>query len=62
MAALNTDSLNRTIFICDNLPFLKALDSESVDLVVIDPPFGKKQTFVGTLRPPLSDIEREREN
>ena len=28
---MNTDSLNRTVFIRDNLPFLKALDSESVD-------------------------------
>ena len=55
---LNTDHLNRTVFISDNLPFLKALDSESVDLVVIDPPFGKTQTFVGTLKPPLTADER----
>ena len=54
---LNTDDLNRTIFISDNLPFLKSLDTESVDLVVIDPPFGKKQTFVGTLKPPMSADE-----
>ena len=38
----NTDDLNRTIFISDNLPFLQSLDTESVDLVVIDPPFGKR--------------------
>ena len=57
----NTDDLNRTIFISDNLPFLQSLDTESVDLVVIDPPFGKRQTFTGTLKPPLSDLERERE-
>ena len=57
----NTDALNRTVFISDNLPFLQALDSESVDLVVIDPPFGKKQTFTGRLRPPLSKQEREQE-
>ena len=57
----NTDDLNRTIFISDNLPFLQSLDSESVDLVVIDPPFGKKQTFTGTLKPPLSELEREQE-
>ena len=55
---LNTDDLNRTVFISDNLPFLKALDNESVDLVVIDPPFGKKQTFTGTLKPPLSGDEK----
>ena len=57
----NTDDLNRTIFISDNLPFLQSLDTESVDLVVIDPPFGKRQTFTGTLKPPLSDLEREQE-
>ncbi len=57
----NTDGLNRTIFISDNLPFLQALDTESVDLVVIDPPFGKRQTFTGTLKPPLAKPERERE-
>ena len=58
MPPLNADSLNRTIFISDNLPFLKSLDSASVDLVCIDPPFGKNETFSGNLRPPLSDEER----
>ena len=46
------------MFISDNLPFLKALDNESIDLVCIDPPFGKKQTFEGKLKQPLSDEER----
>ena len=47
----NTDNLNRTVFISDNLPFLQALDTESVDLVVIDPPFGKdKGDFKGILQ------------
>ena len=54
----NTDALNRTVFISDNLPFLQALDTESVDLIVIDPPFGKKQTFQGQIKPPLTDSER----
>ena len=57
----NTDNLNRTVFISDNLPFLQALDTESVDLIVIDPPFGKKQTFEGQLKPPLTSAERKRE-
>ena len=35
----NTDDLNRTIFISDNLPFLQSLDTESVGLVIIDPHF-----------------------
>ena len=55
---MNTDDLNRTIFISDNLALLKALDTESIDLVVIDPPFGKRQTFTGTLTPPLTKNEK----
>ena len=50
---LNTEDLDGTIFVSDNLPFLKALDTESIDLVCIDPPFGKQQTFKGDLKPPL---------
>ena len=37
----NTDNLNRTLFIADNLPVLRGLDSESVDLIATDPPFNK---------------------
>ena len=55
---LNVDALDGTVFISDNLPFLRSLDTESVDLVCIDPPFGKRQTFVGNLVPPLSEGER----
>ena len=54
--------LNRHLFIADNLNLLRALDNESVDLICIDPPFAKNQTFTGSLRPPLSDAERQRES
>ena len=37
----NTDNLNRTLFIADNLPILRGIDSESVDLIATDPPFNK---------------------
>ena len=37
----NTDSLNRTLFIGDNLPVLRGIDSESIDLIATDPPFNK---------------------
>ena len=57
----NSASLNRTLFIADNLGLLESLDNESIDLICIDPPFAKNQTFVGTLRPPLSKEEREQE-
>ena len=58
MDNLNTADLDGTVFISDNLPFLKSLDTGSVDLVCIDPPFAKNETFAGNLRPPLSDDER----
>ena len=59
--AINTDALDGTVFISDNLPFLKSLDNDSVDLVCIDPPFGKKQMFRGNVNPPLTEIERDAE-
>lgn len=36
-----TQSLNRTLFISDNLPVLRGIDSESIDLIATDPPFNK---------------------
>ena len=55
---LNTDNLNRTIFISDNQQFLQTLDTGSVDLVLIDPPFSKNQTWEGNLKPPLTEDEK----
>lgn len=34
-------SLNRTLFISDNLPVLRGIDSDSIDLIATDPPFNK---------------------
>lgn len=46
---MNTDELNQTIFIADNLGILRGLDSESVDLIATDPPYNKnEQAFNGT--------------
>ena len=53
--------LNRNLFIADNLNLLRALDNESIDLICIDPPFSKNQTFTGSLKPPLSADERQQE-
>ena len=36
-----TQSLNRTLFISDNLSVLQGIDSESIDLIATDPPFNK---------------------
>ena len=53
--------LNRNLFIADNLTLLQRLDNESIDLICIDPPFAKNQTFVGALKPPLTDDEQQQE-
>ena len=37
----NAASLNRTLFVADNLPILRGMDSESIDLIATDPPFNK---------------------
>ena len=53
--------LNRHLFIADNINLLRSLDNETIDLICIDPPFAKNQTFIGNLRPALSDEERQQE-
>ena len=54
------NAVNRGVYVSDNLPFLRSLNTESVDLVCIDPPFAKNETFTGDkLKPPLSDQELE---
>ena len=37
----NSISYNRTLFLEDNLPVLRGLDTDSVDLIATDPPFNK---------------------
>ena len=60
MAAFN--AINRGVYIADNLNFLRALNSECIDLACIDPPFAKNETFTGDrLRPKLSDLEKANE-
>ena len=39
------NALNRGVYIADNLAFLRQINDESVDLVNIDPPFGKSKTW-----------------
>ncbi len=42
---MQTTLKNRSIFCRDNLEVLRGIDSESVDLIYLDPPFNKKKTF-----------------
>ena len=39
---------NRTLFHGDNLTFLRAMNSETVDLIATDPPFNKGRDFHAT--------------
>lgn len=40
---------NRTIFCRDNLEVLRGINSESVGLIYLDPPFNKKKTFIAPI-------------
>ena len=47
----NSIALNRTLFLEDNLPVLRGLDSDSIDLIATDPPFNKGvPAFTGTTK------------
>ncbi len=48
---------NRTLAITDNLPFLRSLNNECIDLIAIDPPFAANETFTRRPRPPISAAE-----
>lgn len=50
--------LNWRLFVADNLASLRSLDNESIDPICIDSPFAKNQTWVGNLKPQLTDAER----
>lgn len=36
---------NRTIFTGDNLPILRGMDDESIDLIYLDPPFNSNRHY-----------------
>ena len=56
------NAINRGVYIADNLDFLRAINSASVDLVCIDPPFAKNDTFTADkLKPPLTQAEKDNE-
>ena len=56
------NATNRGVYISDNLPFLRSLNDESIDLVCIDSPFAKNETFTADrLNPPLTAEERANE-
>ncbi len=64
---MQTSITNRTIFCRDNIEILRGMDSQSVDLIYLDPPFNKNQSFhapIGTFAEGASfkDIWYEEDN
>ena len=55
MTALNV--ANRTLAVMDNLPFLRSINNECIDLIAIDPPFAANETFNKPPKPPISRPE-----
>lgn len=52
---------NRTLGIMDNLPFLRSLNNECIDLIAIDPPFAANATFKGMPKPSITQAELQEE-
>ena len=49
MADNPLNAVNRGVYISDNLPFLRRLNDGCIDLVCIDPPFGKRADVRGSV-------------
>ena len=47
MAEFNVD--NRTIFVSDNLPILQGINSDTVDLIYLDPPFNSNRNYAAPI-------------
>lgn len=43
---------NRTLFIADNLPILRGIDSETIDLIYLDPPFNTNKEYKAPIGSP----------
>ena len=52
---------NRTLAVMDNLRFLLSLDDACIDLIAIDPPFGKMETFRSQPKPEITAREKDEE-
>ena len=47
MGKLNV--VNRTLFTCDNLPVMQGINSETIDLIYLDPPFNSKRNYAAPI-------------
>ena len=48
---------NRTLFIADNLPIMRGIDSDCIDLIYLDPPFNTKKTYKAPIGSPAEGAE-----
>ena len=48
---------NRTLFIADNLDIMRGMDSETVDLIYLDPPFNTNRNYKAPIRSPAEGAE-----
>lgn len=55
---MSLNVLNRTIFHEDNIYILRGLNSLSVDLIYLDPPFNKNDTFINSNNPRVKEIKQ----
>ena len=49
MTALKSNWKNRTIWTGDNLPIMRGMNSESVDLIYLDPPFNSNKDYAAPI-------------
>lgn len=49
MSKMQETIKNRTIFCGDNIDMLRGFNSDSIDLIYLDPPFNKKQEFIAPI-------------
>ena len=56
----NANFVNRTLFHGDNLDFLKAINTATIDLIATDPPFNKGKDFYATTPEELKKEERKK--
>lgn len=48
---------NRTLFIADNLDILRGIDSETIDLIYLAPPFNTNQQYRAPIGTPAEGAE-----
>ena len=48
---------NRTLFIADNLDIMRGIDSETIDLIYLDPPFNTKKQYRAPIGSPAEGAE-----